>query len=191
MYFNYTTSVLIFDFDLTSILILPSSYAPWLMILNEQKRSFTPTVSLLIKWFQMYFNVLLEQFFNFPSRYFVRYRSWQVFSFRGLWTPDFRTKISIHATLVSMKFFRYWLQAFHFFKDIFPNISSLSIKLCFKFCNLIALLTLHHTIFKFKLYRFQSSLLAISHFCFVFLLLIRYFSSESSPTCDFNHTYIL
>jgi len=157
------------------------------MILNERKRSFCQPFPYFTKWFQMYFNALLAQFFNFPSRYFVRYRSWQVFSFRGLWPPAFRTKNSIRTTLVSMNSLTTSLHDYHVLRYVFPYISLTVIK----FVNLITLLTLHHTIFKFKLYRFQSSLLAISHFCFIFLLLIRYFSSESSLAYIFTYMHTL
>jgi len=122
-YFKLSNLAFSFGFDLISILTLPFSYAPWLMILNERKRSTCQPFPYFTKWFQMYFNALLAQFFNFPSRYFVLYRSWRVFSFRGLWPPAFHTKNSIRTTLVSISSLIAALRDCHSFTHVFPNTS--------------------------------------------------------------------
>jgi hypothetical protein len=54
-----------------TILILPSSYAPWLMIQNEQRQTLRRLPFYRIKWFQIYFRALPGRFFNFSIKYFT------------------------------------------------------------------------------------------------------------------------
>lgn len=166
------------------ILILPPPYAPWLMIQNEQRQTCRLLPFYCIKWFQKSFKALPGHFFNVSIKYYTLSVMNNILFSRVMAPVFLHESFNPYYSGWHQKSYAYYkpITFLGYFSKYFIHFTTLA------YCYTASLTP--HNFLSLNTAAFSRPYLR-HHSCFLFLLLLRYFNSESSLTQFFKSAHTL